>query len=118
MRKVKGTLHWVSAEHALKVKTRLYETLFLSRDPNETKEKTDFTADLNPESISVNDNCYVEPSLKNASPGNRYQFERVGYFIADSIDSKPGKPVFNRIVSLKDTWGKIAKNKNNKNYHK
>ncbi len=102
-RKVKGTLHWVSAEHALPVEVRLYERLFTRPDPG-----SDFMECLNPNSLQVLDPCYVEPGLANASPGERYQFERVGYFCVDP-DSTADKPVFNRTVPLRDTWAKIER---------
>jgi glutaminyl-tRNA synthetase len=105
-RKVKATLHWVSAEKALDAEVRLYENLFTKPDPDNEPEGQDFTANLNPESVKVVPNCKVEPSLAAARPGDRFQFERLGYFCADH-DSKPGKLVFNRTVTLKDTWAKI-----------
>ena len=107
-RKVKATIHWVSAAHAVDAEVRLYENLFTKEDPNQTEEGQDFTANLNPASLEVLKACKVEPSLAAAAIGNRFQFERLGYFCVDS-DSKPGKPVFNRTVALKDTWAKIEK---------
>lgn len=107
-RKVKGTLHWVSAAHALDAEVRLYEHLFLNSDPNDIPEGEDCTANLNPNSLERLTGCRVEPSLTNAQPGNRYQFERQGYFCVDP-DSSSGRLVFNRTVSLKDTWAKIEK---------
>ena len=107
-RKVKSTIHWVSAAHALDAEVRLYENLFTKEDPNDVPEGQDFTANLNPNSLQVLTNCKLEPSLANAAPGSRYQFERLGYFCVDP-DSKPGQPVFNRTVALKDTWQKIEK---------
>jgi len=104
-RKVKSTIHWVSAAHAVNAEVRIYENLFRSEDPNQTD---DFTADLNPNSIEVLNDCKLEPSLGNAPPGARYQFERLGYFCADP-DSAANKRVFNRTVALKDTWAKIEK---------
>src|ERR1022692_2191038 len=104
-RKVKATIHWVSAGHAVDAEVRIYETLFTVEDPNQTD---DFAANLNPNSLEVLTNCKVEPSLANAAAGTRYQFERLGYFCADP-DSAPGKPVFNRTVALKDTWARIEK---------
>jgi glutaminyl-tRNA synthetase len=106
-RKVKGTIHWVSARHAVDAEVRLYDTLFLKEDPNQVEGDQTFLANLNPNSLQVLKNCKVEPMLGSAAPGSRFQFERVGYFCADSKDSKPGAPVFNRIVTLKDTWAKI-----------
>ncbi len=106
-RKVKGTIHWVSAEHAVNAEVRLYDRLFLNEDPNQAPEGGSFLSNLNPGSLNVLGGCKLEPMLGAALPGARYQFERVGYFCADPIDSKPGAPVFNRTVTLKDTWAKI-----------
>jgi glutaminyl-tRNA synthetase len=108
-RKVKGTLHWVSAPHALAAEVRLYEHLFIKENPNEAEEGKDFSDYLNPKSLEVLKNCLVEPSLSKAEPGSRYQFERLGYFCVDSMGSKPGCLVFNRTVTLRDTWAKILK---------
>ncbi|MDO8302275.1 MAG: glutamine--tRNA ligase/YqeY domain fusion protein [Sedimentisphaerales bacterium] len=108
-RKVKATLHWLSAAHAIKAQVRLYNNLFTKENPDETEEGLDFKANLNPNSLETLDNCYVEPSLKNAPPLARYQFERLGYFCVDR-DSKNDTLVFNRTVTLKDTWAKIQKN--------
>ncbi|MFH1397559.1 MAG: glutamine--tRNA ligase/YqeY domain fusion protein [Candidatus Omnitrophota bacterium] len=108
-RKVKSTIHWVSRQHALNVQVCLYDTLFTRRDPDDVPEGFDSTVNLNPNSLETLTFCVVEPSLKNAVPGSRYQFERMGYFSVDSIDSALGKPVFNRIVTLRDTWAKIEK---------
>ncbi len=105
-RKVKSTIHWVSAAHAVNTEVRLYETLFTKEDPNEVAEGQDFTASLNPHSLEVLTDCKVEPGLRDATPGARYQFERMGYFCVDP-DSAPGSPVFNRTIGLKDTWAKI-----------
>ena len=104
-RKVKGTIHWVSAAHALKVEARLYDHLFAVPNPEEVPEGQDFTVNLNPRSLEIVKDCYVEPSLKNAAPGFRCQFERLGYFCVDAKDSAPGRPVFNRAVTLRDSWG-------------
>jgi glutaminyl-tRNA synthetase len=110
-RKVKSTIHWVSAEHAADAEVRLYETLFTREDPNVVPEGQDFTANLNPNSLEIVSGAKLEPSLRGASPGSRYQFERLGYFAADP-DSTPEKLVFNRTVALRDTWAKIeAKSK-------
>ncbi|MDD4202577.1 MAG: glutamine--tRNA ligase/YqeY domain fusion protein [Candidatus Omnitrophica bacterium] len=106
-RKVKATLHWVSAKHAYKCKVRLYDHLFIKRDPNEVEEGKDFISNLNPNSLQMIDNAFLEPSIKDALPGTRYQFERKGYFFVDPVDSKPGQPVFNRVASLRDSWAKI-----------
>ncbi len=106
-RKVKATMHWVSCGHALKAEVRLYGALFNNRDPNIVPEGADFTVNLNPQSVEVLDSCPVEACLKGAKPGSRFQFERLGYFSVDSKDSSSDKLVFNRIVSLRDTWAKI-----------
>ena len=108
-RKVRGTLHWVSAAHALPVEVRLYDHLFIKPDPTDVEEGKTFKDYINPNSLVVLNPCYVEPSLANAKPGERFQFERVGYFCVDPVDSRPGKPVFNRTATLKDTWAKIQK---------
>src|SRR5262245_42846865 len=105
-RKVKSTIHWVSAAHALDAEVRLHENLFTKENPNEVDEGSEFTANLNPHSLDVVTGCKVEPSLKTAAPGARYQFERLGYFCVD-LDSMPEKPVFNRTIGLRDTWSKI-----------
>jgi glutaminyl-tRNA synthetase len=107
-RKVKATIHWVSAAHAIDAEVRLYENLFTKENPDEVPEGQDFTANLNPNSLEVVSNAKLEPSLAAATAGSRYQFERLGYFCVDP-DSAPGKPVFNRTVPLKDTWAKIEK---------
>jgi glutaminyl-tRNA synthetase len=107
-RKVKATLHWVSAEHAIKAEVRLYDSLFTTADPEGGEEGKDFTDLLNPASLEVLDSCLVEPSLGSAKQGERYQFERQGYFCVDP-DSAAGAPVFNRTVTLRDTWAKIQK---------
>jgi glutaminyl-tRNA synthetase len=107
-RKVKGTIHWVSAEHALEAEVRLYDHLFRKPDPDDLEEGQDYTANLNPKSLEVLTSCRVEPGLKSAAPGSRYQFERQGYFCVDR-DSTDKRLVFNRTVSLTDTWAKIEK---------
>ncbi|RME44252.1 MAG: glutamine--tRNA ligase/YqeY domain fusion protein, partial [Caldilineae bacterium] len=107
-RKVRGTLHWVSAAHAVEAEVRLYDHLFLKPNPDDVEPGQDFTANLNPHSLEVLTGCRVEPSLANAQPGSRYQFLRQGYFVVDP-DSTPQKPVFNRTVTLRDTWAKIEK---------
>jgi glutaminyl-tRNA synthetase len=104
-RKVDATIHWVSADHSIPVEVRLYDRLF--KVPNPMEQGTDFTQHLNEKSPEILKQCMVEPSLANAGPGNRFQFERIGYFCADLKDS-PGKPVFNRIVSLRDSWAKVS----------
>ena len=108
-RKVKGTIHWVSAKHAYEAEVRLYDNLFTKRDPNDVTEGEDYKASLNPDSLKVVEGGKLEPSLKEAEPGSRYQFERLGYFFVDPEDSSGGKPVFNRTASLRDTWAKIEK---------
>ena len=105
-RKVKATIHWVSAEHAVDAEVRVYETLFDRENPDEVEEGKDFTSNLNPNSLEVKTHCKLEPSLGGAAAGNLYQFERLGYFAVDA-DSKPGTMVFNRTVALRDTWAKI-----------
>ncbi|HEX9119353.1 MAG TPA: glutamine--tRNA ligase/YqeY domain fusion protein [Terriglobales bacterium] len=107
-RKVKSTIHWVSAVHAVDAEVRLYDTLFNKEDPSQVEPGKDFTSNLNPNSLETVSQAKLEPSVANAAPGSRYQFERLGYFSADP-DSKPGRPVFNRTVALKDTWAKIEK---------
>jgi len=107
-RKVKATLHWVSTGHALDAEVRLCDTLFTKRDPNEVAEGEDWKSNLNPKSIEVITSCKVEPSLKGAAPGSLYQFERQGYFCVDKVDSSPQKLVFNRTVTLRDTWARIV----------
>jgi glutaminyl-tRNA synthetase len=107
-RKVKGTIHWVSAGHAIDAEVRLYDNLFTKEDPNEVPEGQDFTANLNPNSLEVVNTAKLEPSLRDAKPGARYQFERLGYFSVDP-DTSPQKLVFNRTVALRDTWAKIEK---------
>ncbi len=107
-RKVKGTLHWVSAAHALPAEVRLYDRLFNVADPDDVEEGGDFTDHVNPISLVVMRDARIEPSVANDPPGTRYQFERRGYFMSDPIDSKPGRLVFNRTVTLRDSWAKIA----------
>jgi glutaminyl-tRNA synthetase len=107
-RKVKSTIHWVSAAHAIDAEVRIYETLFTKENPNEVAEGGDFTDNLNPSSLEILTGCKLEPSLAGAAAGARYQFERLGYFAADK-DSTADALVFNRTVSLKDTWAKIEK---------
>jgi glutaminyl-tRNA synthetase len=104
-RKVKSTLHWVSAAHAVEAEVRLYDHLFLAENPGAER---DFLEDLNPDSLVVLTGCKLEPSLARATPGSQYQFERLGYFNVDP-DTTNGSPVFNRTVTLRDTWAKVQK---------
>ncbi len=107
-RKVKATLHWVSAQHAMDAQVRLYEHLFVKEDPEDVPEGQDFTSGINPNSLEILSGCKVEPSLANVKPLDRFQFERLGYFCVDS-DSSNDRLVFNRTVTLKDTWAKVQK---------
>jgi glutaminyl-tRNA synthetase len=109
-RRVQGTIHWVSARHALECELRLYDRLFAMTDPDALPEGQDFTAALNPESLVTVRGAKIEPSVAEDPPGSRYQFERTGYFISDPVDSRPGALVFNRTVALRDSWAKV-KNK-------
>jgi glutaminyl-tRNA synthetase len=108
-RSPKATLHWVSAAHAKPVEVRLYDTLFSKRDPSELEAGEDWKANLNPRSLEVVAGAVAEPSLAEAGPGSGFQFERQGYFTADIRLSKPGAPVFNRTVTLRDSWARIMK---------
>jgi glutaminyl-tRNA synthetase len=107
-RKVKSTIHWVSAAHAVDAEVRVYDRMFTKENPDDVEEGQEFTANLNPQSLEVITDAKVEPSLADATVGSRFQFERLGYFCVDP-DSKPWKLVFNRTVALKDTWAKIEK---------
>ena len=107
-RKVKATIHWVSAEHAVDAEVRIYETLFARENPSETEEGKDVLSNLNPASLEVLTGCKLEPALKDVAAFERFQFERLGYFCVDP-DTAPGKPVFNRTVALRDTWARIEK---------
>jgi glutaminyl-tRNA synthetase len=107
-RKVKSTIHWLSAPHAMPAEVRLYDNLFTKENPEDVADGQDFTVNLNPKSLEVLTNCFVEPALKDAKPSSRYQFERLGYFCVDSDCSKE-KLVFNRTVTLRDEWAKIQK---------
>jgi glutaminyl-tRNA synthetase len=106
-RKVKATIHWVSAQHCEKAEIRLYSPLFLKENPDNADEGKDFLSNLKPDSLQVLTNCVVEPYLKDVKPGDKFQFERQGYFCSDIWDSKPGALVFNRTATLKDTWAKV-----------
>jgi glutaminyl-tRNA synthetase len=108
-RKVKATLHWVSAAHAVDAEVRLYDTLFTVRDPSSVPEGEDWKSYLNPQSIEVLSSAKLEPGLAGAAPESQWQFERLGYFVADRRDSKPGRLVFNRTVTLRDEWARIVK---------
>ena len=107
-RKVKSTIHWVSASHAIDAEVRLYDNLFNRENPDDAPEGLDYTSNLNPNSLEVVTGCKLEPSLRSAAAGSRFQFERLGYFCAD-LDTTPDKLVFNRTVALRDTWAKIEK---------
>ncbi|MFW6232640.1 MAG: glutamine--tRNA ligase, partial [Bacteroidota bacterium] len=106
-RKVKATLHWVSAKHALNAELRLYNNLFDKENPEEVEEGGDFTKNISPDSLEILDNCKLEPFLKDSAPGDKFQFERQGYFCVDTKFTD--KLTFNRTVTLKDTWAKLQK---------
>ncbi len=108
-RKVRGTIHWVSADHALDAEVRLYDRLFSVENPNRVEDGADWMDHINPDSLRVVAGCKLEPALAQAEPLQRVQFERVGYFVVDPVDSRPGAPVFNRTVALKDSWAKLEK---------
>jgi glutaminyl-tRNA synthetase len=110
-RKVKGTIHWVSAAHALSATVRLYDHLFKVPDPEDVPEGKSYLENLNPNSLLTITDAKLEPRLKSARPDEKFQFERHGYFVADLLDSKPDAPVFNRSVSLRDSWAKVEKGK-------
>jgi len=112
-RKVKSTIHWVSAAHAVEAEVRLYDKLFTCENPNDESDGQEWTSHLNPNSLEVVSDAKIEPSLAAAPPGSRYQFERLGYFIVDR-DSTPEKRVFNRTVQLRDSWAKIEKSQKEK----
>ncbi|MBI4336009.1 MAG: glutamine--tRNA ligase/YqeY domain fusion protein [Candidatus Omnitrophica bacterium] len=109
-RKVKATLHWVSALHCVEGETRLYDRLFTRPNPEDVSDGEDYKKNINPDSLEVIKTCKLEPAIKDLNPKERCQFERLGYFCLDPKDSSPGKPVFNRIVTLKDAWARIQKN--------
>jgi len=106
-RKVQGTIHWVSARHALDAEVRLYDKLFTVPDPDAVGEGQEFTGTLNPDSLVVVPGAKIEPSVAKDPIGTRYQFERTGYFISDTVDSRPDHLVFNRTVTLRDSWAKV-----------
>ncbi len=108
-RRVKGTVHWVSARHAMKAEVRLYDRLFATENPLDVGEDGDFVEHLNPDSFERLQGCLVEPSLGAAAPGDRVQFERLGYFCVDTVDHAEGAPVFNRTITLRDSWAKLEK---------
>lgn len=108
-RKVKATIHWVSAAHAIEAEVRLYDHLFSKEDPDAVADGVDWLTNVNPKSLEVLRNCRVEPILANAQTGELYQFERLGYFCVDSVDSTKRKPVFNRTVTLRDSWANLQK---------
>jgi len=110
-RKVKATIHWVSVSHACEAEVRLYDNLFLKPDPDDAEPGKDWTSNLNPDSLEILQGCRMEPSLKSAKPGDRFQFERLGYFCVDP-DTTPERMVFNRTVGLRDTWAKVEKKLN------
>ena len=107
-RKIKGTIHWVSARHAVDVELRLYDRLFTTEKPGDVPEGEDWKTALNPDSLTVNPTAKLEPSVVGAEPGTRYQFERTGYFCVDP-DTTPENLVMNRTVTLRDTWAKVQK---------
>jgi glutaminyl-tRNA synthetase len=111
-RKVKATIHWVSASHAVDAEVRLYDHLFSKEDPDDIPEGADWLANLSSNSLEIIPHARVEPSLRGANAGELYQFERLGYFCVDAVDSSPGSLVFNRTVSLRDTWARIEKSRN------
>ncbi len=106
-RKIKGTIHWVSAKHAVNAEVRLYEHLFSTPDPDDAPEGEDFTGNINPSSLLVLHDCKLEPELQSARPEQSYQFMRKGYFCLDKYDSTTQNLVFNRTIALRDTWARI-----------
>ena len=108
-RKVKATIHWVSADHAVEAEVRLYDHLFTKEDPDDVPDGSDWMTNINPKSLERLTSARVEPALANAKPGERYQFERLGYFCVDNVDSSAEHLVFNRTVTLRDTWAKIER---------
>ena len=108
-RRIQGTIHWVAAADAVDAEVRLYDTLFPAADPDDLPEGVDFLSTVNPRSLEVVAGAKVEPALADAAPGDRVQFERTGYFAADLADHTRGRPVFNRTVTLRDTWAKVQK---------
>lgn len=108
-RRVKATIHWVSAAHSHGATVRLYDSLFTKAEPGDVAEGEDWKSTLNPNSAEVLNDCRIEPGLAAAPPGSHWQFERLGYFCVDSVDSSPGGPIFNRTVTLRDRWANIEK---------
>jgi len=117
-RKVKATLHWVSAKHAVDAEVRLYDRLFVKEDPEDAPEGEDYISNLNPHSLDVLEGCKVEPSLLEAKPLERFQFERLGYFCLDRDSEAEGRPIFNRTVTLRDAWAKVQKQQQQQNKKK
>jgi glutaminyl-tRNA synthetase len=113
-RKVRGTLHWVSASHSIKAEVRLYDRQFITENPTGEKDGADFMNYLNPNSLEILTSCRVEPGLAGAKPESRYQFERLGYFCVDSVDSHEGGLVFNRTATLRDSWARIEQKERQK----
>jgi len=113
-RKVKATMHWVSALHAIEAEIRLYDRLFNVENPLKAPEGGSWIDNLNPDSLQVLNPCYLEPALAKAEPGSNCQFERLGYFCADSKDHTAEKPVFNRTVTLRDSWARAQKQQGKK----
>ena len=113
-RKVKATMHWVSTQHAVEAEVRLYDRLFKAENPLKAPEGGTWTDNLNPDSLQVLNPCYLEPSLASTEPGSSCQFERLGYFCADSKDHTAEKPVFNRTVTLRDSWARAQKQQQQK----
>jgi glutaminyl-tRNA synthetase len=114
-RKVKATIHWVSATHAITAEVRLYDHLFTKEDPDDVPEGGDWLANINLKSMECLTDCRIEPCLANAKPGERFQFERLGYFCVDSEESSKERSIFNRAVTLRDAWAKIEKSGNKAN---
>jgi glutaminyl-tRNA synthetase len=108
-RRVKATIHWVSAAYSHRAVVRLYDSLLTKADPGDVAEGEDWKSSLNPNSVEVLNDCRVEPGLAVAPPGSHWQFERLGYFCVDSVDSSYGSPIFNRTVTLRDRWANIEK---------
>ena len=108
-RKVRGTIHWVSAPHSIEAEIRLYDHLFTAERPEDPQDKTNYLEYLNSNSLETLTSCRIEPSLADAHPGSKYQFERQGYFCVDTVDSSPMHMVFNRTVPLRDSWARIQR---------